>query len=66
MQQYYIINQTNYRRKTEIFGIKTATILRKNRDNRIYKNRDNKTIIFITWKSTINFLKNYIISQQLF
>ena len=47
MQQYYIINQTNYRRKTEIFGIKTATILSK---NRIYKNRDNKIIIFYYMK----------------
>ena len=47
MQQYYIINQTNYKRKTKIFGIKTATILSKNRDNRIYKNRDNKIIIFL-------------------
>ena len=47
MQQYYIINQTNYTRKTEIFGIKTVTILNKNIDNRIYKNRDNKIIIFL-------------------
>ena len=47
MQQYYIINKTNYKRKTEIFRIKTATVLSKNRDNRIYKNRDNKTIIFL-------------------
>ena len=47
MQHYYIINQINYRRKIEIFGIKTATILTKNRDNTIYKNRDNKTIIFL-------------------
>ena len=46
MQQYYIINQTNYRRKFEIFEIKTATILSKNRDNKIYKNRDNKIIFF--------------------
>ena len=47
MQHYYIINQTNFRRKAEIFGIKTVTILNKNIDNRIYKNRDNKIIIFL-------------------
>ena len=47
MQHYYIINQTNYRRKTEIFGIKTTIILSKSRDDRIYKNRDKKIIIFL-------------------
>ena len=46
MQHYYIINQTNYKKKTKIFAIKTVTILNKNIDNRIYKNRDNKIIIF--------------------
>ena len=30
MQHCYIINQTNYTRKTEIFGIKIVIILNKN------------------------------------